>query len=79
MSAKILRRKVDEKCNGSIDEDPTVKREIGISKEGRKITTRQMKGQYNSREESLLSNLKKLQTNDSSTQKQQGMRQSHLL
>lgn len=31
---------VDKKYNGSIDKDPTVKREIGIGKEGRKITTR---------------------------------------
>lgn len=47
MSAKKLRGVVDEKCESSIDEDSTVNRERGMSKEGRTITTRQTKGKSN--------------------------------
>lgn len=46
-SAKKWRGLADEKCDGSTDEDTTVKREMRISKEGRKITTRQIKGKSN--------------------------------
>ena len=44
-------------------------KQIGIRKEARKRTTRQMKEQYNSREESPLSNLKKTK-NKNKTNKQ---------
>lgn len=47
MSAKKLRGVVDEKCESSVDEDSTVNREMGMSKEGRTITTRQTKGKSN--------------------------------
>lgn len=40
MFVKKWRGLVDEKCDGSIDEDIIVKREMRISKDGRKIIIR---------------------------------------